>query len=480
MKENNIYISVNAIKYNLQKFRELEFPNDSLFLLNLKNITINLDENISEFKNIPFCFQKENFLNPQKKFREESYILFTTLWQLKLIEKSKQIFIDATFKISPKGYYQLLNIFANIDDNNFEIPLIHVLMTNKSYLSYKKVFGAINDILKELNLDNNFENKYFMTDFEKSLRRVIKEKYPKAFLEGCYFHFIKALWEKSKRLGIYNKKNINNTKILIFAFKVYPFIKEKERDKYLEDIKDFIMKIETKKDKYLKFYLYFLKYWKNSNFLIFEGKGDKVIRKRTNNTAEGFHRYFNTKIEAYHPKISYFVSKLKEVTVEYYNKFLKNQIIELKQENKKYNIFNDIYEFVKDFIHKNNFSINFNDFSKTIQNNENSVSEIIIDIVGLLFGENNCIERNSKNALAIKNDDFIKIDANEDANESDINSQSDEKEEEIENLENKLNNIRLEDEEPMDIHFKIEHKRKADTEEIFDSLYNKKSKKYKK
>ena len=176
MKQNNIYIPVNTIKYNLQKFRELEFPNDSLFLLNLKNITINLDENISEFKNIPFCFQKENFLNPQKKFREKSYILFTTLWQLKLIEKSKQIFIDATFKISPKGYYQLLNIFANIDDNNLEIPLIHVLMTNKSYLSYKKVFGAINDILKELNFDNKFENKYFMTDFEKSLRRVIKEK----------------------------------------------------------------------------------------------------------------------------------------------------------------------------------------------------------------------------------------------------------------------------------------------------------------
>ena len=123
------------------------------------------------------------------------------------------------------------------------------------------------------------------------------------------------------------------------------------------------MKIETKKDKYLKFYLYFLKYWKNSNFLIFEGTGDNVIRKRANNTAERFHRYFNTKIEAYHPKISYFVSKLKEVTAENYNKFLKNQIIDLKQEIKKYNIFNDIYKFIKDFSHNNNLSINFNDLS---------------------------------------------------------------------------------------------------------------------
>ena len=88
-------------------------------------------------------------------------------------------------------------------------------MTNKSYLSYKKVFGAINDILKELNLDNNFENKFFMTDFEKPLRRILREKYPKSYLEGCYFHFLKALWEKSKRLGICCKKNINITKIII-------------------------------------------------------------------------------------------------------------------------------------------------------------------------------------------------------------------------------------------------------------------------
>ena len=119
------------------------------------------------------------------------------------------------------------------------------------------------------------------------------------------------------------------------------------------------------------------------NFLILEGTGDNVIRKRTNNTAEGFHRYFNTKIEAYHPKISYFVSKLKEVTIENYNKFLKNKIIDLKQEIKKYNIFNDIYKFIKDLSRNNNFSINFNDLSEKIRNNEITFSEIINDIEGL-------------------------------------------------------------------------------------------------
>ena len=73
-----------------------------------------------------------------------------------------------------------------------------------------------------------------MSDFGRGLRKITKSKYPEAILEGCYFHFIKVLWEKSKRFGICNKKNINDTKLIIFGFKIYTFIKEKERDKYFE------------------------------------------------------------------------------------------------------------------------------------------------------------------------------------------------------------------------------------------------------
>jgi len=80
----------------------------------------------------------------------------------------------------------------------------------------------------------------------------------------------------------------------------------------LEEIKDYILKIINKKEKYLKLYLYFIKHWKNSNFLYFEGIDDNEIRKRTNNTAEDFHRRFISKIETYHPKISYFAHKKKK------------------------------------------------------------------------------------------------------------------------------------------------------------------------
>ena len=41
-----------------------------------------------------------------------------------------------------------------------------------------------------------------MTNFEHAIRNVIKELYPTCYLEGCYFHYTKALWKKAKNIRI--------------------------------------------------------------------------------------------------------------------------------------------------------------------------------------------------------------------------------------------------------------------------------------
>ena len=37
-----------------------------------------------------------------------------------------------------------------------------------------------------------------MTDFENTLRKAIITIYPDSFLEGCFFHYVKALWGNQK------------------------------------------------------------------------------------------------------------------------------------------------------------------------------------------------------------------------------------------------------------------------------------------
>ena len=77
-----------------------------------------------------------------------------------------------------------------------------------------------------------------MMDFEKSARKTIKSIFPDSLLLGCFFHFTKALWNKEKK-RVYVKKYMKETYIIIFALKIFFFIKEKEKENYLRQINEF-------------------------------------------------------------------------------------------------------------------------------------------------------------------------------------------------------------------------------------------------
>ena len=82
----------------------------------MNDITIDLDKNVKDGKNIPFCISNTKFINPKKTNRQEQYIIFTTFFQLKFLEKTKTLFMDGTFKCTPTNYYQLFNIIAYLEN----------------------------------------------------------------------------------------------------------------------------------------------------------------------------------------------------------------------------------------------------------------------------------------------------------------------------------------------------------------------------
>ena len=55
-----------------------------------------------------------------------------------------------------------------------------------------------------MKINFTFNKAHIMTDFELSLRKVINEIYPNFYLEGCYFHYSKSLWNKAK-INRFNK-----------------------------------------------------------------------------------------------------------------------------------------------------------------------------------------------------------------------------------------------------------------------------------
>ena len=57
-----------------------------------------------------------------------------------------------------------------------------------------------------------------LTDFEKPLQNAIKKNFPGAVIDGCFFHFVKLLWAKSKKLGLCKCDQLKKTKLIIFIF----------------------------------------------------------------------------------------------------------------------------------------------------------------------------------------------------------------------------------------------------------------------
>ena len=102
--------------------------------------------------------------------------------------------------------------------------------TSKSGYIYDKIFKDIKEIL----IDNKISLKKIpnniMLDFEKPLIKSLISKFGNTTINGCYYLFIKLLWNKAKSFNLCKKEKFKNTKIRIFILKILPFLKIDDRD----------------------------------------------------------------------------------------------------------------------------------------------------------------------------------------------------------------------------------------------------------
>lgn len=87
-------------------------------------------------QNIP-----ESFYRDEVEYLGRRHLLFATAKQLELLTKAKTWYIDGTFKIVSKPFYQLLSIhaFVRSGEDMKQLPLLFVRMSGKSKKDYKKV-----------------------------------------------------------------------------------------------------------------------------------------------------------------------------------------------------------------------------------------------------------------------------------------------------------------------------------------------------
>lgn len=205
-------------------------------------------------------------------------------------------FLDATSKSAPKVWYQLFNIWGYIRKHDYYVPIANILMSNKSYEIYDKVFKDLIYLFESFQIDIEFKDKSFMTDYEKTLRIAVKNNFVDSKIRGCYFHHSKMIYKKCKNYNLFSKKKRKNTVIIAFILKIFPYIPKNLREDYISKVENFIKDLEPG---YKKLIIYFKKNWLNNKYFTFSEISYDEIKKRTNNICESFHRNLNNIISLF-------------------------------------------------------------------------------------------------------------------------------------------------------------------------------------
>lgn len=204
------------------------------------------------------------------------------------------------------------------DENTTNIcPVIYGLLPNKTEQTYVRFFQLIKDTL-DLKMGS------FKCDYEIAIIKAIKTVFHDVPVNGCYFHFQKAVKQKAKDLKLYDSREGRNITRMTMNLPLLPgsYI----RSCWISIIEDHS---ETKELKDFK--KYFERQWLSK--LSPELLSCSENAHRTTNVLEGWHHRLNVKFPK-RPQVCHFVQKLiKEA--QHYNYIIRNSFFFSAKKNRR-------------------------------------------------------------------------------------------------------------------------------------------------
>lgn len=118
-----------------------------------------------------------------------------------IMRTAKTIYVDGTFKIVRKPFYQLVGFhcFIKQKENIKQIPGLFVLMSSKTEKDYSDLLSAIVDFAGGV---QNVSWQTVMLDFEAATWKAFKTILPNIVLMGCNFHFTQAIYRNIQKFGL--------------------------------------------------------------------------------------------------------------------------------------------------------------------------------------------------------------------------------------------------------------------------------------
>lgn len=238
------------------------------------------------------------------------FYLWTSDEALAVLRTEGQIFIDATFRVTPAPFCQCLVIMALDAATNTYVPCVWSLMTSRNEYLYCEILHAVVVLLKY-----KWNPSAVTVDFEAALINAVKYQFPQSRIVGCYFHFQQALFRKMRNLGIDEESASAGCKKLRKLTRV----RNTEIQATIDSLK---RGTEMGKNCWTPFWNYFSNTWMKkfpSNLWNISWSKDKQEVKRTNNCLERYNRRMGEKFLNAHPNVFSFVSVIREEESHYTN-----------------------------------------------------------------------------------------------------------------------------------------------------------------
>lgn len=248
--------------------------------------------------------EDEGDANEYEEELQRRLLIFGTNAMVNVLKNATEWMMDATFKVVPSLFYQLLIIHAIFNGHVF--PVLYILMPNKQEDTYNRALNMVKNIVGV-----NQSPQLVVADLELGLHNAILQTWPDVELQGCYFHLTQAIWRKVQELGLatayINREDVRDmTKALAALAFLLP---EQVADEF-DNLKDLAL------DEVYELYSYFeLNYVgrkpargprRRPRFQISMWNVRRRTQQgvpRTNNKIEAFHYAVQAMFDGVHPNI---------------------------------------------------------------------------------------------------------------------------------------------------------------------------------
>ncbi|CAF0956901.1 unnamed protein product [Brachionus calyciflorus] len=191
---------------------------------------------------------------------------------------------------------------------------VYILLINITTDLYVKAFTNLKKAWDEKGIILN--PKTVMSDYEPEAINAVKEVFPEARTQGCYFHYIQSIRKNIQNKMLTNKyKNNVETRKWFDKLKALAFLPKDYINFAYSNIKS-IRPFSSNSQNYEKFIIYFEQTWLFGHYKLESWNQFENVGPRTKNTVEAHNRKIKNELLQKHPNIYQFIVYIKLVETE--------------------------------------------------------------------------------------------------------------------------------------------------------------------